>query len=133
MLVSSAMGAVLREVVIDCVESRRTAEFWGDVLGWEVQQNEGVLWMSESGAPFPDLLLVFAQVPERKAVKNRLHLDVSPIGCGGAATSARAMLAWSARGRIDSAGWANRRSAFGRDGTDRCRLGEHVHAGAAEC
>lgn len=75
------MGAVLREVVIDCVEPRRVAEFWGDVLGWEVQQNEGVLWMSESGAPFPDLLLVFVPVPERKAGKNRLHLDVSPVGC----------------------------------------------------
>ncbi len=75
------MGAVLREVVIDCVEPRRVAEFWGDVLGWEVQQNEGVLWMSESGAPFPDLLVVFAPVSERKTGKNRVHLDVSPVGC----------------------------------------------------
>ena len=75
------MGAVLREVNIDCNDPRRVAQFWGAVLGWEVQQNEDVLWMSESGAPFPDLLLVFAPVPERKAAKNRIHLDVSPVGC----------------------------------------------------
>jgi Glyoxalase-like domain len=39
-----------------------------------------VLWMSESG-DWRDLCLVFPQVPERKAVKDRIHLDVSPVGC----------------------------------------------------
>ena len=75
------MGSVLREVNIDCNDPRRVAEFWGEVLGWDVQENDGLLWMSESGAPFPDFLLVFVAVPERKIVKNRVHLDVSPVGC----------------------------------------------------
>jgi hypothetical protein len=75
------MGAVLREVIIDCNDPRRVAEFWGAVLGWDVQQQADAFWMSESGAPFPDLLLVFVPVPETKAVKNRIHLDVSPVGC----------------------------------------------------
>lgn len=75
------MGSVLREVSIDCNDPRRVAEFWGEVLGWDVQENDGVFWMSESGAPFPDFLLVFAPVPESKIVKNRVHLDVSPAGC----------------------------------------------------
>jgi hypothetical protein len=75
------MGAVLREVIIDCNDPRRVAEFWGTVLGWGVQEQDGAFWMSESGAPFPDLLLVFVPVPETKAVKNRIHLDVSPVGC----------------------------------------------------
>ena len=75
------MGAVLREVSIDCNDPRRVAEFWGAVLGWDVQQQDKVFWMSESGAPFPDLCLVFAPVPEKKTVKNRIHLDVSPVGC----------------------------------------------------
>src|SRR5439155_25285640 len=57
------MGAVLREVIIDCNAPRRVAQFWGEVLGWEVQQSDHVFWMSESGAPFPDLLLVFVPVP----------------------------------------------------------------------
>jgi predicted enzyme related to lactoylglutathione lyase len=77
------VGAVLREVIIDCNDPARVAEFWGAVLGWTVQGqgDEEVLWMSESGAPFPDVLLVFVPVPEAKSGKNRIHLDVSPVGC----------------------------------------------------
>ncbi len=75
------MGAVLREIVVDCSDPHRVAEFWGQVLGWEVQEDGDVLWMSASGQPFPDMLLVFVPVPENKTVKDRIHLDVSPIGC----------------------------------------------------
>jgi predicted enzyme related to lactoylglutathione lyase len=75
------MGAVLRELIIDCNDPRRVADFWAQTLGWKVQDKGGMFWMSESGAPFPDLLLVFVPVPEQKSVKNRIHLDVSPVGC----------------------------------------------------
>jgi hypothetical protein len=74
------MGAVLREVIIDCQEPRRLAEFWGAVLDWTVQQSDEIFWMSATGAPFPDVLLVFVPVPEAKST-NRIHLDVSPVGC----------------------------------------------------
>ena len=75
------MGALLREIVIDCSDPHRVAEFWGQVLGWTVQEEGDVSWMSASGQPFPDMLLVFVPVPENKTVKDRIHLDVSPIGC----------------------------------------------------
>lgn len=75
------MAAVLREIIVDCIDPPRIAEFWGQALGWAVQDDHGVLWMSKSGAPYPDLLLVFVNVPEAKSVKNRIHLDVSPMGC----------------------------------------------------
>ena len=75
------MGAVLREVVIDCNDPRLVADFWAKVLGWDVQQQGEDFWMSESGQPFPDLCLVFGRVPETKTVKNRVHIDVSPVGC----------------------------------------------------
>lgn len=74
------MGAVLREINIDCNDPRLVADFWSQVLGWTVQEHEDVLWMSESG-DWGDLSLVFAQVPEGKSGKNRIHLDVSPVGC----------------------------------------------------
>ena len=83
------MGAVLREVILDCNNPRRVADFWGAVLGWDVQEAEDTCWMSPSGEPFPDLLLVFVPVPDVKAVKNRLHLDVSPVGCDRDAEVAR--------------------------------------------
>lgn len=75
------MGAVLREIVIDCSDPRRVAEFWGQVLGWKVQEGSDVLWMSASGQLSTGMLLVFVPVPEHKSVKDRIHLDVSPIGC----------------------------------------------------
>ena len=75
------MGAVLREIIIDCNDPRLVADFWSQTLGWEVKENRGVLWMSASGEPFPDVLLAFVDVPDHKSGKNRLHLDVSPIGC----------------------------------------------------
>ena len=75
------MAALLREIIVDCNDTRVVADFWGHVLGWAVQEDDGLLWMSASGRPFPDLLLVFVPVPERKSVKNRIHLDVNPVGC----------------------------------------------------
>jgi glyoxalase superfamily protein len=75
------MAAVLREIIIDCTDPRAVAAFWAQALGWSVQESDGVLWMSQSGEPFPDLLLVFVAVPEPKSAKNRVHLDVNPIGC----------------------------------------------------
>jgi hypothetical protein len=75
------MGAVLREIVVDCHDPDRVASFWAGVLGWEVHENGEARWMSASGAPFPDMPVVFVRVPEEKSVKNRVHLDVSPVGC----------------------------------------------------
>ena len=75
------MAALLREIIVDCNEPRPVADFWGQVLGWQVQDDDGLLWMSASGQPFPDLLLVFVPVPDHKTVKNRIHLDVNPVGC----------------------------------------------------
>jgi len=75
------VAALLREIIVDCNDPRVVADFWGHVLGWTVQEDDGLLWMSASGRPFPDLLLVFVPVPERKSVKNRIHLDVNPVGC----------------------------------------------------
>ena len=76
------MAALLREIVIDCNDVQLVAGFWSRVLGWKLQRSDrGDVWMSESGAPFPDLLLVFEPVREKKSVKNRVHLDVSPVGC----------------------------------------------------
>jgi hypothetical protein len=74
------MAAMLREINIDCNDQRLVADFWSQVLGWKVQEHQDVLWMSGSG-DWRDLCLVFARVPERKSGKNRIHLDVSPVGC----------------------------------------------------
>jgi catechol 2,3-dioxygenase-like lactoylglutathione lyase family enzyme len=68
-----------------CIDTRdpaRLAAFWQSALGWRQtyeEDNEIVLEPPE-GSPedgiVPDLL--FLRVPEDKAVKNRLHLDLRP-------------------------------------------------------
>ena len=80
------MTSKFTELAIDCVDPERLARFWCAVLGYEVRdEDDGVVTI---GSPLvPDgkhrvgpvpPTLTFARVPERKSVKNRLHLDVNP-------------------------------------------------------
>jgi Glyoxalase-like domain len=66
-------------VCIDAVEPRPVADFWAAVLGWEVAEegDDGISLASPAGdLPTVDILAV----PEAKAVKNRLHLDLRADG-----------------------------------------------------
>ncbi len=76
------MASVLTEVIIDCKDPLRVAQFWRDVLAWPmVEDARGYCWLSATGEPTAPPLLVFVPVPEPKTLKNRLHLDVNPSGC----------------------------------------------------
>ena len=122
------MGAVLREIIVDCNDPRRVAEFWSQVLGWAIQDSDGLPWMSETGAPFPDLLLVFVPVPETKTGKNRVHLDVSPIGCDRDEEVARLVALGATHvdvGQGDAA-WVVLADP---EGNEFCVLGRRVDAG----
>jgi hypothetical protein len=92
------MASVLREIIIDCHDPRRLARFWSDVLGWPVTDDpDGSSWLSESGREAPEeFVLLFVVVPEPKTVKNRIHLDVNPLGCDQAEELER-LLALGAR------------------------------------
>lgn len=81
------MVSRLNEIVIDCHDPHRLADFWCEVLGYSiVDQNEDDVEIAPRritaeeliSAPLPPSLL-FTRVPEEKTVKNRLHLDVNPI------------------------------------------------------
>lgn len=76
------MGSLLVEIIVDCRDPQAQAQWWGEVLGWQVQRHPGgYYWMSETGGYDVLPLIVFLPVPEEKTVKNRIHLDVSPTGC----------------------------------------------------
>ncbi|MGY2083059.1 VOC family protein [Blastococcus sp. SYSU DS0539] len=90
------------QITIDCSAPHELADWWAEVLGWQVEpQDEAFIRrMVETGAaaeeettrhrgalvwrvgaavrsPDPDRpRLLFQRVPEPKAGKNRLHLDV---------------------------------------------------------
>jgi catechol 2,3-dioxygenase-like lactoylglutathione lyase family enzyme len=79
------------EIVVDCQDPRAQAAFWCEVLGWHVVGAEED-WIEIGPWPQepPDLreqmraaqtvpTINFGPVPEGKTVKNRLHIDVSPV------------------------------------------------------
>ncbi|HVA22318.1 MAG TPA: VOC family protein [Candidatus Micrarchaeia archaeon] len=63
------------QIGIDCEDPERLAPFWVAALGYEGTEGDGQPYLNllpPAGAP-----AVFLQrVPEPKAVKNRLHLDL---------------------------------------------------------
>jgi catechol 2,3-dioxygenase-like lactoylglutathione lyase family enzyme len=70
------MGLVMSQLCVDAQDPRALAEWWSQVLGWPVVEDDGELAVEP-----PDgagLSLLFVEVPERKQVKNRLHLDLRP-------------------------------------------------------
>ena len=84
------MASRFTEIVVDCNDPLVLARFWADVLGYHVVDEEGdyieiAPYESEPAdlhdrmreAP-PVPTIVFGLVPEGKAVKNRLHIDVRP-------------------------------------------------------
>ncbi len=70
-----AIGKFLA-VVMDCNDPLALSKFWQQILGGDVDpRTESSEWVALSGVP--DLgYLGFQKVPERKEVKNRVHLDV---------------------------------------------------------
>ena len=68
------MSSKLTEIVVDCTDADRLAEFWCAVLRWNVVDRDGESVEIGDGSDGPTLL--FGPVPDDKTVKNRIHLDV---------------------------------------------------------
>jgi Glyoxalase-like domain len=93
-------------VVVDAQDPPTLAEFWARALGWRVTHQdprEAVIEPPE-GSPEVDVApdVVFVRVPERKTVKNRLHLDLRPAD--QAATVERLLGIGARRADIGQAG-----------------------------
>lgn len=68
----------LDAVTIDCLDPEGLAAFWSEVFGTAIDTRDGspvqyIDLLPAAGAP----RLRFQRVPEPKAVKDRLHLDVA--------------------------------------------------------
>jgi catechol 2,3-dioxygenase-like lactoylglutathione lyase family enzyme len=65
-------------LTIDCDDLQRVATFWQRALGYQrVYEDDGEVALgAPDGSTTTDLLLL--RVPDRKQVKNRLHLDLRP-------------------------------------------------------
>ncbi|WP_308292945.1 VOC family protein [Pseudarthrobacter sp. R1] len=70
----------IQSLCIDSTDPKVPADFWEKALGWRrtYEADDEIVLEPPAGSPedgvSPDLL--FLKVPERKEVKNRLHLDL---------------------------------------------------------
>jgi catechol 2,3-dioxygenase-like lactoylglutathione lyase family enzyme len=77
------MNIRIQCLCVDSVHPSKSADFWEAALGWRRTHDTGdqVVLEPPAGSPedcvAPDIL--FLRVPEPKAVKNRLHLDLRPL------------------------------------------------------
>jgi hypothetical protein len=65
-------------ITIDCADPTALARWWAGALGWNItydSPDEVVIEAPEGETQSP---LLFIKVPDEKAVKNRLHLDLRP-------------------------------------------------------
>jgi hypothetical protein len=72
------MSSRVYNVTIDAHNPRALAEFWREVLGYQVAYDEPDEVAIEPSGNDAAPALVFVPVPEEKVVKNRLHLDLAP-------------------------------------------------------
>lgn len=73
------MTSRIAVITIDAVQPRVVADFWCTVLGWQVvEEDDGVISIAPVDGSWPTIDV--APVPESKAVKNRLHLDLRADG-----------------------------------------------------
>ena len=76
------MACRITELVLDCTDPQRMADFWCEVLGYVELGWEGddALEIGPPGTGFggPQPTLVFSRSAEPKRGKLRLHLDVNP-------------------------------------------------------
>lgn len=110
------------QVTVDCADPHMLAEWWAETLGWQVEaqdeefirrmvsaghasdsdtrlRNGALVWKVGAAISHPDGTqraprVLFQLVPEAKAVKNRVHLDVRI----GADDAERAMTSLIERG-----------------------------------
>jgi hypothetical protein len=106
------------QVTFDCTDPHRLADWWADLLEWSVEfqdpafirrmideghatpdetleHNGHLVWRAGAAIMPPENVraprILFVQVPEGKAVKNRVHLDLRPDSLDLEAARARAV------------------------------------------
>jgi hypothetical protein len=70
------MPPFIKSVTFDCADALVLAEFWAAALGTDVDEDatSELAYVEAAGWGGPNMW--FAKVPEPKAAKNRMHLDL---------------------------------------------------------
>ena len=78
------MASRISELVVDCRDPRRLADFWCEVLGFVMLDIEDAyIEIGPEGTGFggPQPTLIFSRSDAPKREKLRLHIDLSPVDC----------------------------------------------------
>ncbi len=79
LLEKNVMPVEISEIAVDCGNPMLVARFWCEVLDYRVlEEAVGIVSIARVPRRPGEPILCFAQVPEDKTIKNRLHLDVRP-------------------------------------------------------
>ena len=72
------MASSINSITFDCSDAARLAAFWAEVTGWGVgpEPSPEFAVVGGSARPADCPSLMFIQVLEGKAAKNRVHLDL---------------------------------------------------------
>ncbi|CCH32945.1 VOC family protein [Actinosynnema sp. NPDC047251] len=73
------MTSVVRNLAIDCPDPYALAQFWSQVTGQPVSDEDAPGDPEASVSLADGLILFFNQVPEPKVGKNRVHLCLRPL------------------------------------------------------
>ncbi len=106
--------------VIDCTDIAAQSRFWTQALGWQIVHEADDEVVAVPAIALTDAAhdipldarspgLVFVKVPDGKAVKNRLHLDLAPRAADDQAVEVERLLRLGATrvdvGQSPNCGW----------------------------
>ena len=98
------MTSLVDALNVDCRDPRLLADFWSEVLGYALDEEDEVSAAIVPGPGAPGWPMLFFVVPEGKTVKNRLHLDLSPPETMAAEVERLVAAGATVQGRVDEGG-----------------------------
>ncbi len=72
------MASSVGSITFDCANPYQLAQFWAAVLDYQVEGGANDEEVEVADPASRQTSLLFIRVPEGKAVKNRIHLDLIP-------------------------------------------------------
>jgi predicted enzyme related to lactoylglutathione lyase len=111
------MGARVDTLNFDCADPVRVATFWAAALGYEMDdypEPDAAYIRDPSGRTRG---IFFQTVPEPKAAKNRLHMDLRPTGSMAEEVERLQRLGATVRGYVEEGGsfWTQMRDPEGNE------------------
>ena len=119
------MPSRIAVIAIDALQPRVVAGFWCDVLGWQVvDEDDTIVSIAPDDRSWPTIDVL--RVPEKKAVKNRLHLDLRADGVDTADELERLLALGARRTDVGQAADATWVVLSDPEGNEFCLLSRNV-------